>query len=223
MDEAIAAFTMKYAPSIKNAEWHQRSLKRAIDSIQRESPEWYTVMIEDGRFGGAIGMPIYASALGQYGYDTNFEFNPTTQPELLDDFDEANALCEEVASRWKTNLIDVISSDQEASMFSPKEYAVFIGSRNPKLSEKEVADALGIAVGTYRGKVGRVRKKVQTARATLADVEITEKSDAWGRASYSASSSVLSRVDESQLPVDAKGIRRVPDHEVPVELLLEDP
>lgn len=222
MDEAIAAFIMKHAPSEKNAEWHQRSLKRTAAQVRGESPEWHTVMIENERFGVAIGMPIYPSALGQYGYDTGFEFSPTTQPELIDEFDDASTLCEEVADRWKTNLIDVISNDQEATMFSPKEYAVFIGSRNPKLSEREVADALGIAVGTYRGKVGRVREKVQTARATLDDVEIAEKEDAWEKTSYSASTSVLSRVDESELPVDAKGIRQVPDHKVAIDQLLDE-
>ncbi|SEH66545.1 hypothetical protein SAMN05192561_1254 [Halopenitus malekzadehii] len=229
MEETTAAFILKRAPGWKSAEYHQLSMKRTLNRFQEKDYDAYVVANTESEFGMAVGYHLYPEGLGQYGYDTDFKITPDVEPQALenvDDVDEPEEFCRRFFEVWKDELVNVITADQEASLFSTKEYAAYIGRYNPRVREKEAADALGISLGNYRGKVGRAKEKIEKARKTL-DLDDTvggiDSVDEWVGDSWSAPTSVIDRVNEDRLPVRARwGTERKPAHERSVEQLILD-
>lgn len=79
---------------------------------------------------------------------------------------------------------------------------------------------MGISVGTYRGKLGRVRAKTETPKRTLELDEYLE--DEYGAdgsyKSCGAHFSVIERVDEERLPLDTvMSVEGVDIQDMPVE------
>jgi hypothetical protein len=108
-------------------------------------------------------------------------------------------------------------------LFSTKELAVLYGSRHKKYNESRVADNLGISIGTYRGKLGRVREKIETAKRTLElDDYVEEQYGADDSPkSCGAHFSVIERVDEDRLPLDTvMRVDGVDIQQLPVEELI---
>jgi len=224
MEESIAAYIKRMAPREKQVEWHQKGLKRTLSKWEREHPDLHEIMVTEKAAGGAVGYTIIASEIGQYGYDTNFYFTTDLDVHLIDDIDGAEEMCEAFYEDWVAAIVELIKEDQSASMFSPKELAVLYASRDEYEGEQEAADALGITVGTYRGKLGRVRDKLSEARTTirLAENAIGTPDDDT-KTRYAAPLTVIDRVEEERLPVDAIfGLKDLEITETPVELLLRD-
>jgi hypothetical protein len=205
MEESVAACIYKIAPREKPSKWSQQALKRVLNNWQRTRRSDFESILESPHFDWIVGFHITPSELGQYGYDTGLHFVQDSTPELPDDI-ETEHLVEPFFDEWIDQIQQVIKEDQEQTMFSPKEYAVFLANRHPMWNEHRMADALEITVGTYRGKVGRVKDKLEVARNTveLSD-ELPDDSsvDSWARGSHSCPLRVLYRVDESRLPVSA--------------------
>lgn len=205
MDESIAAFTYKIAPPNKAGEWHQRSLKRVLSKWGRDRPNDLETILNSDGFGVAVGVRVFPSNVGQYGYDTGLRFKPDIEKYMLSDI-QGGDLVKPFYEDWVRSIQDVIREDQEQTMFSAKEFATFFAHRNPANSEARNADALEISIGTYRGKVGRIKSKLKEANATVRLAGIAPesgKSDAWNQKSYQAPLSVLHRVDESRLPINS--------------------
>lgn len=207
MEESIAAYTIDLAPGDKVAEWHQRSLKHVIEEWGETRPDDYEVAVTKTAFGGAVGYYVRAGDVGPNGSRTEIHFAPNLDPEFLeDDFDDPETLCEDFYEDWVAELQDVIAADQEHSLFTPKEFAAFFAWRHPREKEYEAADALEISVGNYRGKVGSVKEKLVTARSTIELDEIAPESvsrEEWWGEQPNAPLTVLDRIDERRLPVDA--------------------
>lgn len=205
MDEEVSAFTYNIAPREKPGEWHQRGLKRALKNWEKNREEDFEVILNSDNFGILIGFNIVPSTTGQYGYDTGLHFKPEIEEQLLDEV-EAGHLAKSFYEDWIEAIQEVIQEEQEKTMFSPKEYATFFAHRHPNRTERQNADALGVTVGTYRGKVGRVRSKLEKARSTLRLEEACPDSgtfEDWKRHTFEAPLSVIHRVDESRLPVNS--------------------
>jgi hypothetical protein len=205
MEEQTAAVTYRVAPGAKPGEWHQKSLRRVLKKWKAARPNDFEKITESDGFGMVVGFNIYPTGTGQYGYDTGFHFEPDIESHLIDDV-VGGDLAETFYSEWVEALQEVIREEQEATMFSSKEFATFFAHRHPTRGEKQNADALDITVGTYRGKVGRVKSKLEEARKTLGLEEICPESDDaddWKRDTHQAPLSVLHRVDEDRLPVTA--------------------
>lgn len=226
MEEEVAAFILKRAPGRHKGEWHQKSLKRLLERWAATRPDDYDTVRNTPAFSGVVGYKIYASELGQYGYDTNYRFTPDLDPQFVEDeVENADDLATELYEEWVDELEAVIREDQEASLFTPKELAVLIASRNPRIVEREAADALGITVGTYRGKLGRVKDKLKEARASLDLVTGTDVDDPddWCGNGYLSPLPVLTRVDEDRLPITAaRTIGNEDSDEIPLEMLIYD-
>ncbi len=236
MDEETAAFIYKIAPRDKPSEWTQRALKRVLTNWKQTRPDDFQTIIESKGFGYIVGFEVVPNDIGQYGYDTDFRFSPDaqTRQHLSSNYDrqldqeEGGDLVEAFYTQWINELHEVISDEQEQTMFSAKEFATFFAHRHPNRGERRNADALDIAVGTYRGKVGRIKSKLDTARNTLQlDESYPQQEDYedWKRETYHCPISVLHRVDTDRLPVDAReryiGDKRVTD-EFPVEDLTRE-
>jgi len=205
MDEEVAAFTHKIAPLQKPGEWHQKGLKRVLTDWEQSRPDDFKTVTESSGFGMVVGFNILPRSLGQYGYDTGLHFEPDLDDHLLEE-GEGKELVKPFYSDWVKAIQEVMQEEQERTMFSPKEFATFFAHRHPRQSERENADALGITVGTYRGKVGRVKSKLETARNTLGLADLCPESDDyddWKRETFEAPFSVIHRIDEDRLPVNA--------------------
>lgn len=229
MDETTAAFILKRAPKQKSAQYHQVSIKRAVNRLREEDYDAYVVANTESGFGMAVGYNLYPEGLGQYGYDTDFKITPDLDPQALegvDDVDEPEEFCLRFFEVWKEELMNVVTEDQEATLFSAKEYAAYIGRHNPRVREKEAADALGISLGNYRGKVGRTKEKIEKARKTLDLDDMVgglDSVESWKGDRWSAPITVIDRVEESRLPVRASfGNDRIPAHEHSVDQLIYD-
>lgn len=225
MDESTVAYIQKIAPGKMSSEWHQRGLKRLINEWRTTDPGKYELLVSENNMAVAIGYHIYPSGLGQYGFDTGYEFVPDLRPDLEPDVDNIEQICNEAFERWMDYIQDIIAESQDRSLFTPKELASLYANRNPKQTEKEAADALDITVGTYRGKVGRVKNKLKEAQATLSISGPSEPDgyDEWSGKSYSAHPSVIDRLDEERLPVNS--VHEYIGHElsdVPVDELVTD-
>lgn len=226
MDEEIAAYIHRIAPMNNHANWHQQGIKRVLDEWKTSSPTKYDVAVTNRDFGICVGYHIYPDGVGQYNYDTRYHFEPDLDPEVVDELDDPQGLCEAFYEAWVTAIQELIAEAQTASAFTPKELATLYANRNPTVTEARAADALGITVGTYRGKVGRVKEKLEEARATLAFDELTSlNDDEWHGGGYEAPIYVIDQVEMDRLPVNASGAPREFDrapNKWPVEKLLRE-
>ncbi len=212
---------MQVAPFNKRAEYSQRGVKRVLEQWRDEAPEKFEVAMTNNDFAVAPGFSVYPETLGQYGWDTGLHFSQDSVPDGVDD--EAREIADEFYELWIANIQDVIEDAAEATMFTPKELAAFYGSRHKMYDEKRIADNMGISVGTYRGKIGRVREKIETAKRTLELDDYVE--DGYGadgeHKSVGAHYSVIARVDEERLPVSSvMRVEGVDIREMPVEELI---
>lgn len=221
MEEQTAAFIMNVAPFYKRTEYSQRGVKRVLEHWRREDPDKFTVALTNRDLGVAAGFNIRSVKLGQYGYDTELHFAKDKTPDGVDE--EALKIADEFYELWMGYIQDVIEDSADETLFTPKELAVLYGSRHKMYSEKRVADNMGISVGTYRGKLGRVREKIETAKRTLELDDYVEEdygSDGSFK-SCGAHFSVIERVDEERLPLDTvMRVEGVDIQRMPVEELI---
>lgn len=227
MEQETAAFVYKIAPKDLPGKWRQIGIKRTLDQWETERPDEFESVLDSDDFGYIVGFRITRTGVGQYGYDTGFRFVPDIETEYLEEVEWAH-LVEPFVQDWVQNICESVHETQERTSFSAKEFAAFIAHRNPFRSETQNADALGISVGTYRGKIGRVKNKLNSAQATLDlndAVTIGDDPDEWVRESFSAPRSVIHRVDEERLPIRAvSGIQHddIELDDLPVEKLIQE-
>lgn len=227
MEQEVAAYILRIAPRETQAEWRQQSLKRLLSRWESEQPDGYELATTEKMFGGAVGYHISGTEDGRYGHRAGYTFELNLDPQLLDGSDRQETLCREFTNEWIEELQSVIEDQQESTFFTPKEMAVLYAHRNPSVTETKAADALGITVGTYRGKIGRVKDKLSKAHATLETegVAQTDSDGDWDDEKYPAPLTVIDRVDEDRLPVQAYTNYPVDGtqlHEAPLEQLIRD-
>ncbi|ELZ05713.1 hypothetical protein C480_09960 [Natrialba aegyptia DSM 13077] len=116
-----------------------------------------------------VDIRVRTNGLGQYGWDTGFELSVEIDDELLSQVDVSDTYLkslEQFVSAVQDELVAVVESEQEQSQFSSKEFAALMLYKREMVSENEAADALDVTVGTYRGKLGRIREKIAAAELT---------------------------------------------------------
>lgn len=227
MERTTAAFCHKYAPAKLHNTWHQVGLRRTLrEWLHNGRKDIVEAITANADFGMVVGYHVIPQDTGQYGHDANIGFIPDIEEEYLEEI-EGGEYAHEFFNEWVENLSAVIEEEQESTMLSSKEFATLLGHRHPRLTEKQVADALRITVGTYRGKVGRVKSKLESARNTIAIQQPLSEDESvdWGRSSISAPLSVILRVEEERLPVQAATISNTQGsslNDIPVDRLLID-
>ncbi|ELZ84406.1 hypothetical protein C453_12706 [Haloferax elongans ATCC BAA-1513] len=226
MESSLAAYIMNIAPGKKRAEWHQKGVHRVLRDWAQTRSEWYEFIVDESPVGVAVGYHTYPSGLGENGYDTGYYFAPDLDPQFIER-DDSEELCTHFFNAWMQQIVSIIKEEQESTLFSPKEFATLIAYRNPYQSERKAADALEVSVGTYRGKVGRVKQKLETAKATLStDSAINiESKDDWSGSGYAAALNVIDRVPEDRLPIQSvhsTSSDRIKLDDIPVDDLILD-
>lgn len=174
-DKSDVAATYYHAPNPLAAKWNQTALKHVRDRWKDQRPAEYKALLaasEGERYPFLfIDIDNMWEKDGPNGYPTDFYLRFKIDEEFinLDVFEERGVenLAEAFASDWVEEIVSVIESECPASL-SMREYLVYTAYRTTP--ELKVADAFGVSVGTVRGTVGRVRKKVEKAR-TLLDYE----------------------------------------------------
>lgn len=162
MDGSTAAVVIDFCPWALRTMWTATALNRAEARLNREKPEVYEAILDDAAdYGVAIEYDARGSEVGQYGYDTSYQLLPAVDDEIIehDNTDIDPDIARTLAETWVDEIIDVVAEAQEATPLSAKQFATLITRNDPNCSEKEAADAMGISVGNYRGKMGDVREK----------------------------------------------------------------
>lgn len=162
MDEATAAVVIDFCPWELKTMWTGTALNRAENRLNAEQPETYQAILNDATdYGVAIEYDARGSDVGQYGHATNYQLLPAVDEEIIEheNTDLDPEIARMLAETWADEIIDVVTEAQESTPLSAKQFATLITSNDPNCSEKEAADAMGISVGNYRGKVGDVKDK----------------------------------------------------------------
>jgi hypothetical protein len=169
MDSTDAAVIMYFVPTPIRAMWHEAAITRAERDLERTQPDtWETILNDKGDYGFAIELVYLGDEVGQYGHETNYHVRSRLDDDVLeaDGVDIDPAIAKEFASRWAEQVIDVLQEVEDDTMFSSRELATLVTMHG--CNEQRAADALGVSVGTYRGKKGRVAEKFR--RCTESDV-----------------------------------------------------
>lgn len=209
MSNELLAAAYEVAPEALCMKWRQQALWRAIQTDATGSSGLTGSDIEEIK--GYVGIVCSPNEVGQYGYDAAHRLETNIDLELIRDttIDADDALT--FNEMWVNQLRDVIQEEQERSVFSPKEFVTYLSGKNPHHSERMIADALGVTVGTIRGKRGRIDDKLSKAALTMKlDAQI-EQLPSEKAVDFQYHPAVLATVDEADLPITS--VERTPRRE----------
>lgn len=169
MDNEAAAVVMDFVPYTLKTMWPETALTRTEIQFREQRPDDFQHIQENADdFGVAIEWEAAGDTVGQYGYDTNYQLKGKVDKNVIEaesvEVDEEIAL--QFSDLWADNITQVISEAQERTTLSAREFATLITSNNPICNERRAADALGVTVGTYRGKKGRIAEKREECSET---------------------------------------------------------
>ncbi|MFD1527491.1 MULTISPECIES: hypothetical protein [Halobacteriales] len=171
MDRELVAVTYKHAPSERKTIWKQRAIGNVLEEWEDERPTDFERVFYTHDTGWLIDFRVPTDGLGQYGWDTGFDLSVEVDHDLVDQADitdpEYIEALERLALALEDELLAVIEAEQEQSQFSAKEFAALMLYKKEMVNEDRAADALGVKIGTYRGKLGRIRDKIDAAKLTL--------------------------------------------------------
>lgn len=80
--------------------------------------------------------------------------------------DDIHELSHDFASDYLTATIEHVCEMQDETDYSPREFVTLVLNAAENTPEEVAANVMDISVGNYRGKVGDVREKSQTAKYT---------------------------------------------------------
>lgn len=169
MESEIAAVAYKHGPSERQTTWKQQAIGRVLERWEDDRPTDFERVIYEYDTNWLIDIRVRTNGLGEYGWDTGFELSVEIDEELIEQVDVTDEYLESLkrfAAAIETELLDVIAEEQERSQFSSKEFAALMLYKKEMVNERRAADALGVTVGTYRGKLGRIRDKIEAAKLT---------------------------------------------------------
>lgn len=171
----MAAIAYEFVPTKLQSIWGTTSITRA----EKEFPaSMYNHLLNHSDYAGmAVEYNIETNGIGSNGYDTGYDIVPKVDDEFLvgDDWELDGDVALEFAELWVTKLVEVIGEAQETTTLSPKEFVTFILMNKTSCNEKRAADALGISVGTYRGKKGRIKSKREECTETAILERLTKQ------------------------------------------------
>lgn len=162
MDEETAAVAIDFAPFAVRSMWGETALTRAELHMQKHHPDYYREICEyPEAYGYATEFEARGTEVGQYGWDTNYVLVPRVDEEVIESSNDPldSEIAEALGEAWVENLVTVLSEAQGSTTLSAREFATLITMNNTSCQERRAADALGITIGTYRGKKGRIKEK----------------------------------------------------------------
>lgn len=209
MTENWIAVADKTAPRNRRAKWHQLGLKHALEAIHAERPADYEHLVYDGVVGMALEKTYTNDGVGPHGWEQNLGLDYRFDDHVVDveynGEDEWLDRLHLLGEQWITYIADAIQADQDRSIFSKKEFAVFYAARKPTWGVGRTADALDISSGNVQGKQGRINDKLDTVSFTnsLRTEVRDEHRDDGGEDShgYRLDFLGLQRADSEDLPI----------------------
>lgn len=173
-DEETAAVVDR-SPFDQRLIWNQKALQKALLEWKETREDEFELLWESDEFDWMIvGWQTRHGHLGTHGTNEEYTFEPDVSDQYLDD-EQLEELAYEFAETWITCLQDTVREHQQQTALSPKEFVTLVIMENPSCGEAHVADALGVSTGTVRGKLGRVREKLDEADATAELAEIFDE------------------------------------------------
>jgi len=169
MDNETAAVGYDHAPDHYRLLWKQQALGETLDEWHESRHNDFETIVYNRHSPLLIDIKTRPNATGQYGYDTNFELSLEIDQEIVDQItvdDSFLDLIAEFATDAQERMVELITTTQEASQFSAKEFAAVMLYQKEMVNEHRAADALGVTTGTYWGKVGRIKDKIEAAKLT---------------------------------------------------------
>ena len=169
MDTATLAVIYKHAPKHFQIEWKQQALGETLDEWHESRPDDFETLIYNRHSPMLIDIRTVPQTTGQYGYDTDFELSLDIDQDIVDQIEADDSyleLVEEFATATESRLAEIITTIQQDSQFSTKEFAAWMLYQKEMVGEYRAADALGVTTGTYWGKVGRIKEKIEAAKLT---------------------------------------------------------
>jgi hypothetical protein len=159
MNGTTAAVAVHFAPPHLRAAWSDTALTRAErEFMNNRGAEWEHINQYNNDFGMAVEWATDSDSRGQYGYDTEFKIVGSIDKSVLEQVEIKENVARQLTEAWVSHLYEVVEETQESTTLSAKEFATAILMEDT-CSEQEAADALGVTVGTYRGKKGRISEK----------------------------------------------------------------
>jgi len=169
MDEESMAVALDYAPRQLQIIWTTTALTRAEESFrQKLKGDWEEIIEHAEDVEMIVEYRAQGTDVGPNGYQTNYELSGHIDHNVLeqDNVDITERTVSHFADTWARKIVEVIGETQAETTLSEKEFAGFVTMKNESCSEPEAADALGITVGTYRGKKGRIKSKREACSNT---------------------------------------------------------
>jgi hypothetical protein len=167
MDEETAAVAYDFAPFFLRSMWGETALTRAEYQLQANNLEYYEEILSHAEvYGYATEIQARGREVGQYGYDTDYRIIPKVDDTVIEsaDVDIDREVVEELSAIWAEQVVSTLTEAQSSTTLSAREFATLITKNNDFCGERRAADALGISVGTYRGKKGRINEKQEECR-----------------------------------------------------------
>lgn len=208
MDSELIAVTYRHAPAERKTIWKQRAIAAVLEDWEENHATDFERVFYTHDTAWLIDFCVRSDGLGQYGWDTGFELSVEVDEELLDQVDTSEeyvAALERFAAALEDELLQVVEREQEASQFSPKEFPALMLYKKEMVDEARAADALDVAIGTYRGKLGRIRDKIGEAKLTLELIGELESHNDRVRESegYHSYGDLVAIHDSEEYPVDS--------------------
>lgn len=165
MDEELVAAALKLAPNTLTGDLSSTALARAAEQFRtRQTKEYKSLNENGGEYFMAVDYMIVPEETGENGYDSNFTLRPYTKDPITDEPTVEQELADNLAKEYVYQVQKVVTEYQESTLYSPKEFVTAVADA----TEPKIADALGVTVGTVRGKKGRIEEKKKESRQTLA-------------------------------------------------------
>lgn len=169
MDEESAAVALDFAHKRIQTIWTTTALSRTEEHFWKNIPDdWDHIFAHAEDFEMIVEYRAQGTDVGPNGYETDYELRGHIDSGALeqDNVDIDEDIARRFADRWAEEIIEVIGETQDETTLSEKEFAAFVTMQNEACTEYEAADALGITIGTYRGKKGRIKSKQQACTNT---------------------------------------------------------
>lgn len=207
MDNELVAVAYRHAASERQTIWKQQAIGNVLERWEERSPDDFERVIYEYDTNWLVDIRIRRDGIGEYGYDTGFSLSVEIDDDLREQADVGDDYLESLGRfvvAVESELEDVVSGEQQRSQFSPKEFAALMLYKRDMVNEARAADALDIAIGTYRGKLGRIREKIDAAKFTHELLEELEDENERIRNSdgYRAYGDMVSIYEADEYPVE---------------------
>lgn len=204
--EADIVTTYYHAPQPLQSKWNQLAYVKTYRSWYNDRRQDLKIVIDQAEIDSNpfvfIDIDSKATSVGPNGHFSDFILDYSIDPEfLVDDFDtnrDAEALVTQYAEDYIERMKSVVVESCPDNL-SFKEYGVWVASKH--YTESQVADAFGVSVGTVRGKMGRVREKIEAANQLIRHNDELEYYADLDQSDFGITPQIAAEIEENELPI----------------------